>query len=179
MTFCSVSSCRPLSNKIRFTRFGLHLQKLWQFWIPVGSCPEMVRSLRPKGPGLSGPIFFGALFSLCGAVLYRGLEVHRRWSGVSGSPESPAKGPGISGPKLFLCSLHLYGAVLDRGPEHPRRLSGVSGLAGISGPLDRILRSASMTQQARSLAGISGPLTPESPQELATHSLSPPLLQTL
>ena len=31
-TFCRVSSCRPLSNKIGFTRFGLHLQKLWVFW---------------------------------------------------------------------------------------------------------------------------------------------------
>ena len=37
LTFCSVSSCRPISNKIGFTRFGLHLQKLWQFWFSDGS----------------------------------------------------------------------------------------------------------------------------------------------
>ena len=62
-----------------------------------GSGPEMVRSLRshrslrPKGPGHSGPVFFGALCSFCGAVLYWGPEVPRRWYGVSGPSESPAQ----------------------------------------------------------------------------------------
>ena len=31
LTFCSVSSCRPLSNKIGFTRFGASTQKLFSF----------------------------------------------------------------------------------------------------------------------------------------------------
>ena len=31
LTFCSVSSCRPLSNKIGFTRFGVATQKLFSF----------------------------------------------------------------------------------------------------------------------------------------------------
>ena len=29
---CLDSPCRHLSNKLEFARFGVHLQKLWQFW---------------------------------------------------------------------------------------------------------------------------------------------------
>ena len=39
--------------------------------------------------GVSGPLFFAAKCPSCGAVLDWGPEVHRRWSGVSGPPESP------------------------------------------------------------------------------------------
>ena len=105
-----------------------------------GSSPEMVRSLRyhrslrPKGPGHSGPMFFVAQCSPCGAVLDWGPEVPRRWSGVSGPPESPAKGSGISGPELFLCSLPSCGVALDSSPEGHRKVTGVSGLIGVSGP---------------------------------------------
>ena len=136
------------------------VQVFW--WILTGDGPESPahRSLRPKGPGISGPVFFTA----------KCLLVVRYWTGVrrypGDGPESPAhrslrpKGPGISGPRFFSALLRFCGAVLDRGPEPPsppRRVSGVSGLTGVSGPLDRNLRPAPMIQQARSLAGISGP----------------------
>ena len=127
-----------------------------------GSGPEMVRSLRshrslrPKEPGVSGPLIFAA----------ECLFVVRYWTGVRRHPEMvrSLRPTGVSGPRDpespasgFSARLHLCGAVLDRGPEHHRRNTGVSGLAGVSGPLDRNLRSAPMIQQARSLAGISGP----------------------
>ena len=112
----------------------------------VRSGPEMVRSLRPhrslrpKGPGISGPVFFVVLcqsvvrpYCLSGGTpeMVRSLRSHRSLR---------PKGPGISGPVFFAAKCLLRGAVLDRGPEHPRRVPGVSGQAGVSGPLDRNLR---------------------------------------
>ena len=129
-----------------------------------GSSPEMVRSLRsprslrPKGPGVSGPLFFAA----------KCLAVVRYWYGVrrypGDGPESPAhrslrpKGPGISGPKFFsaLCIFvvrYWIGvrntpgewpespadrSLRPQGPESPA--SPMTQQAGVSGHLIRSLR---------------------------------------
>ena len=115
-----------------------------RYWIGVRRLRSH-RSLWPKGPGISGPVFFAIL---CQSVvrpcclpggtpeMARSLRSHRSLR---------PKGPGISGLKIFLSPLHLCGVVLDRGPEHPRRVFGVSGPVGVSGPLDRNLRSSPMT----------------------------------
>ena len=58
----------------------------------------MDRSLRPKGPGISGPVFFSAVSLLCGAALVGGPEHPRKVPGVSGLAGVSAPWTGISGP---------------------------------------------------------------------------------
>ena len=75
----------------------------------VGTCPEMVRSLRPpespaKGPGISGPLFLFCLSAKVWCLSGLGPEIPRRWGGISGPPESPAQMTGISGPSFFSAS---------------------------------------------------------------------------
>ena len=85
--------CRPLFNKIGFTRFGLHLQEIWQF-------------------------------------RFYGLDLVRRWSGVSGpkDPESPV--PRFSLPNdLLWCATGLGSGGT---PEVVRSLRST----GVSGPKD-------------------------------------------
>ena len=126
----------------------------------TGDGPESParRSLRPKGPGISGPVFFAA----------KCLLVVRYWTGVrrypGDGPESPAhrslrsKGPGISGPRFFqlVCIFvvrYWIGVRNTPGecPESPARPESPALWTGISGlpddPAGRSLRS----------------LTPESP----------------
>ena len=115
-TFCRVSSCRPLSNKIGFTRFGLHLQKLWQFRF---YCLNLVRKNTGDGPE-SPPqrtrnlwsIVFRCQVTFCGAVLDRGPELHRRNTGVFGLA-------GVSGP----LDRNLWPAPMI---QQARRLTGIS-----------------------------------------------------
>ena len=51
MTFCSVSSCRPLSNKIGFTRFGVSTQKLFSFRL---CCSSVTGSTGPSSGTTAG-----------------------------------------------------------------------------------------------------------------------------
>ena len=55
------------------------------------------------------------------------MDLDRRWSGVSGPPESPAQRTRNLRSCVFRCQMPSCGAVLDWGPEVPRRWTGVSG----------------------------------------------------
>ena len=54
------------------------------------------------------------------------MDLDRRWSGVSGPPESPAQRTRSLRSPDFRFRMSLCGAVLDWGPEVPRRWTGVS-----------------------------------------------------
>ena len=121
-----------------------------------GSGPEMVRSLRshrslrPKGPGHSGPVFFGA----CDLLVVRLWIGVRRYTGDG--PESPvhrslrSTGPGMSGLKFFsaLCfAVVRYWIGVRRDTGSIRSLRPLwPGITGLPSP-----------EGAWSLAGISGP----------------------
>ena len=145
---------RPLFNKIGFTRFGLDLQKLWQFrfycWIWSGDGPESpvqrTRNLRSR--------VFRCFMPKCGAPLL----CARRYTGDGTEspvpPESPAQRTRNLQPCLLL-RLSLRGAA-----ESPACRSLLPLETGISGPLALSLVwcvSGASPEGGRSLAGISGP----------------------
>ena len=167
------------------------MQKLWGYAFLCGSTPEMVRSLRShrslrsRGPGVSGPWCFAVewccvvrSWTVSGGTpekprsLRSSRNLRPLLTGVSGVPasapkmpkcgasllsvrsipgdgpespawpESPALWPESPVPGSFCLVFGQVWCVSGKGPEHPRRWSGISDLAGVSGPLDRILRSA-------------------------------------
>ena len=73
-----------------------------------GSSPEMVRSLRshrslrPKGPGISGPVFFRHFMPKCGAPLL----CARRYTGDGPESLVPPESPAQRTRNLQPCLLH-------------------------------------------------------------------------
>ena len=127
----SGSICRHLSNKIGFTRFVLHLQKLWQFRF---YCLDLAR----RWSGVSGPTGVSGPKDPDTPVLYFSLPsvlfVVRYWTGVQrypeDGPESPAhrslrpKDPEYPAPSFFsaLCIFVVWywgRSFRPSGPESP------------------------------------------------------------
>ena len=92
LTFCSVSSCRPLFNKIGFTRFGASTQKIFSFRDCCFHCWPEVPVPGPVLPlGASGAqfrshcrLFFPGTGTVSSPEIWTGSR-----TGSTGPPEVP------------------------------------------------------------------------------------------